>query len=415
MSAWSSVGTREISPKPRKTASAKIVRLRPGSCSPAPPPSGARPFVGDAVNLDDLVLEVELERALLDEQREEALRGSASTSGRPSGRHRARQVERADDRDARDLDGLARLVSSQFPPASAARSTTTEPRRLAHRLARQQDGRRPPGMSAVVMTPSASAAAAAATSPARAGAGLRWSPPRTRPRSPARDLELEERRRAEALDLLAGGRADVECGDKRRRACARWRFLGGPRLAPSGTSTRAGVIVRCRGPHRKELAEGRRDEEHGLVAGHRALGGQRVHGLRARDPGHRAGENPVTPLGEGSRELGLGQRLQEADERGALREERDLVLEGLRTLADDVGAERVRRGGDRGARSAMPRRRTSPRPPRSIRRRPRCLPRPARGRRRARARARSAGAALLERLAACGPESTVARGRAIRP
>ena len=165
--------------------------------------------------------------------------------------HRARQVERADDRDARDLDGLARLGVLAVP-ARLCREVDDHARAIsAHRLARQQDGRRPPGMSAVVMTPSASAAAAATSSCSRRC----WL--RKCRRVPAlgllaRDLELEERR-AEALDLLAGGRADVECGDNGAEPARGGDSLEARDSALESEHPRRRDRARCRGQHRKNL------------------------------------------------------------------------------------------------------------------------------------------------------------------
>ncbi len=78
-----------------------------------------------------------------------------------------------------------------------------------------------------------------------------------------------------------------------------------------------------------------------LVAGNRALRGERVHRLGARDPRHcierEAGH---VPLGERARELGRGERLEEPDDDGALGEQGDLGVGRLLHLADDLGPER---------------------------------------------------------------------------
>ena len=122
-------------------------------------------------------------------------------------------------------------VSSQLPPASAARSTITEPGRMpatVSSVTRRGAGR--PGTSAVVMTTSKSFVFSASSSCCRCG-----SLGRQRLRVAAlvlgvgdAEVELEELG-AEALDLLLHRRRARRSPTPARRAGAPWRSPAGRR------------------------------------------------------------------------------------------------------------------------------------------------------------------------------------------
>ena len=145
-----SVGTFEITCTPRKAARIRTV-------------SSIRKLVftrrcllpGHARAGGDLVVEVEHELALGREVGEQRLDVAGIELARVV-RHLARQVEQADDRHAVARRPPRRAaVSSQLPPVSAARSTITEPGRIASTAdAGISFGAGRPGIAAVVITAS---------------------------------------------------------------------------------------------------------------------------------------------------------------------------------------------------------------------------------------------------------------------
>ena len=186
-------------------------------------------------------------------------------------------------------------------------------------------------------------------------------------------------------------RAHVEGGDDRAEASG-----GGDRLQAGDAGAEDEHLRRRDRARRRSSASGRTcracsaASEDGLVAGDRALRGERVHRLRAgdaRDRVHR--ERGHAALGERLHELGVDERLQQRDEHLAVAQARDLFGRGLLHLADEVGL-RVERPSPSGRPARRPprrrrRRRRRLRRPRldehlDCRRRPAASPCPARGR-----------------------------------
>ena len=116
--------------------------------------------VGDARLARDLVVEVQLEPAVLDEVLQQGLDVAGVHLARVL-RHRAGQLSRPTIVTLWRTTVSPGTVSSQFPPVSAARSTMTEPGRMPNTAASvMSTGARLPGIAAVVMTASASATCA---------------------------------------------------------------------------------------------------------------------------------------------------------------------------------------------------------------------------------------------------------------
>ena len=123
--------------------------------------------------------------------------------------------------------------------------------------------------------------------------------------------------------------------------------------APRTSTFAGGIVPAAVVSMGKNLPSVLGGEEDRLVAGDRALRGERVHRLRAgdaRDRVHR--ERRDAALGERPGGLAVGQRLEERDERLAVAEARDLVGGRPLHLADDVrlGVDAPRRGHDPRAR-----------------------------------------------------------------
>ena len=234
-------------------------------------------------------------------------------------------------------------VSSQFPPASAARSTITEPGRIPRAAsAVMSTGAGRPGMSAVVMTASDSATWRRDQLLLALVLVLRERDRVATLAFGALDVELEEGG-AEALDLLLHGGTHVEGGDDGSEPPR-----GGDRLQAGDSRAEhedARGRDRARGgrQHRQELRQVVGRDQRGLVAGDRALRGERVHRLRsgdARDRVHR--ERRHAPLGEGAHEVAVDEWLQERDEDLPVAELRHLFAGGLLHLRNDVDSrERV--------------------------------------------------------------------------
>ena len=178
---------------------------------------------------------------------------------------------------------------------------------------------------------------------------------------PLRALHVElEEGRAEALDLLLHDRADVEGRDDGAQSPGGGDRLEAGHAGPEHEHLRGRDRPRGRREHREELPQVLGREERGLVPRDRALGRERVHRLRsrhARDAVHR--ERGDALGGELSQRLGVGERLEEPDQRLPRAEGLDLRL-----------ATACRRGRRRRPpRRARPRRRCGHRPRRTRRRR----------------------------------------------
>ena len=188
-------------------------------------------------------------------------------------------------------------------------------------------GARPPGTSAVVITTSEAATCSAMTSCSRA-------------RSSSLDLAGVaalglgfllhflggHERGAEALHLLPCGRPNVERLDLGSEPAGRGDGLQARHARAQHEHLRRGDRARRGHHHREELDRGVRPQERGLVAGHRAHGGEHVHALRPRDSRHELhGQRRHAPLGEPLQEVAVPMRIQQADEDGAGRELGDLI------------------------------------------------------------------------------------------
>ena len=120
------VGTFEITSKPRKIASTRIVSSTTRPRSVTPPP---RPFARHAGAGGDLVVEVERELAAPREVLEQ--RGDvARVEPARVGGHQRRHVGSPTIVTPSCSISWPGCVSSQLPPVSAARSTITEPARM---------------------------------------------------------------------------------------------------------------------------------------------------------------------------------------------------------------------------------------------------------------------------------------------
>ena len=153
----------------------------------------------------------------------------------------------------------------------------------------------------------------------------------------ARDAEVEPVR-AEALDLLAHDRADVEAGDDGAEPAR-----GRERLQARDARADHEHLRRRDGPgrghqHREEAGEMLRGEQRALVAADRRLRRERVHRLRARrarDRLHRERDHAARrePLDA----LAVGERVEIGDQELALAQPRSLGVVRLRTF-DDASA-----------------------------------------------------------------------------
>ena len=126
--------------------------------------------MGDTGGADDLVGKVDAQAAVdvqvLEQRRDVAGVQLARVLGHPG-----RGLQRRHDRDAVDVVVSPGVVASQLPPASAARSTTTEPCRIDATIARViRIGAGRPGIRAVEITTSDSATCRATSSCSR-----RWA------------------------------------------------------------------------------------------------------------------------------------------------------------------------------------------------------------------------------------------------
>ena len=243
----SSVGTFEITSKPRKIASTSIVSSMTVSVarrSARPPPRARHAGAGD-----DLVVPVERAarrraRACC-EQRGDVARvelarvRTASCAAGSSARRSSRR---------RSTTSSPGSVSSQLPPVSAARSTITEPGRIARTAAAVTSfGAGRPGIAAVVMTTSNSGIRCLERGLLRGLLLAASAPARSRPRSPRR------RRRDRGTSRRATRPARRPPGGRRtptrpRRAGARSRSPAGPRRprrsrAPSPAATVPAAVI----------------------------------------------------------------------------------------------------------------------------------------------------------------------------
>ena len=176
-------------------------------------------------------------------------------------------------------------VSSQLPPVSAARSTITEPGRIAaHRVRGDEHGRAAGrGSAAVVMTTSDSATCVAISSCSRSVLllGELGRVAARRPRRPRRRARGTSRRGSRPAPSRPGA-----CRRPRRprRGAAPSRSPAGPATPAPRTSTFAGGIVPAAVVSiGKNFASVLGGEEHRLVAGDGRLRRERVHRLGARD------------------------------------------------------------------------------------------------------------------------------------
>ena len=174
-------------------------------------------------------------------------------------------------------------VSSQFPPASAATSTTTDPGRMRVTAAagiRRGAGR--PGTSAVVITASKSGIRSSSAACWLACSSDGELPRVAAGRLLAADAEVEEGR-AEALDLLLHHGPHVERRhDRAQPPRGRDRLQAG-HAGAEDEHLRRGHGAGGRHQEREELLQPVGGEQRRLVARHRALRGERVHRLSARD------------------------------------------------------------------------------------------------------------------------------------
>ena len=168
--------------------------------------------------------------------------------------------------------------------------------------------------------------------------------------------EVEERR-AERLHLLLDRRPDVE-----RRHDRAEPPRGRDRLQARDAGAEHEDARRRDRPgrghqHREELRAPVGAEQHALVAGDRRLRGERVHRLRARDPGHRLHrERDDAALAQPLDALGVGQAARGSRSARRPRERRDLVRARLRDTDDDA---RRPQAGSRGRRASRRPRRTA--------------------------------------------------------
>ena len=168
----SSRDTRRITPRPMNVASTKTKswhqKSAAGAAAAASVGGHARllgerlagprvpdlALVGDERALLDVVVQVELEGAVLGERLQEGGEVAREEQARVE-RHRGRQVERRHDRDAATRTVSPGRDSSQLPPPSAARSTITAPGFIDRTMSAVTSlGANTPPMSAVVTTTS---------------------------------------------------------------------------------------------------------------------------------------------------------------------------------------------------------------------------------------------------------------------
>ena len=153
----------------------------------------------------------------------------------------------------------------------------------------------------------------------------------------AADAQVEERR-AERLDLLGHRRADVEGGHDGAEPSRRCDRLQAGDARAEHENARRGDGPGRGHQHREQLRAPVGREEHRLVAGDRGLRRQRVHRLGAgdaRDRLHR--ERDDASLAQARDAVGVGQRLEEADQHDAGRKRGDLVHGRLADPDDGVG------------------------------------------------------------------------------
>ena len=239
-------------------------------------------------------------------------------------------------------------VSSQLPPRSAARSTTTDPGGIAvDHLRRDEDRRALAGNQRRGDDDVAARRRPSASSRAAGGRTTRPAPSRSRPcprrrRSRARS---STNLRAEALDLLLDGRA----ARRRPRTLAPSRRAVAMACSPATPAptmkTRAGAIVPAAvisiGNMRGSAFGG---QQHRLVAGDGRHRRQHVHALGARDARHQLHrEEALTPVG-GERPDGIGRakRIGEADDRLARPEQRRVGRHSTHLQHDVRRAEQLR-------------------------------------------------------------------------
>ena len=104
--------------------------------------------------------------------------------------------------------------------------------------------------------------------------------------------------------------------------------------------------------HRQRALESGRRVDHGLVAGEVRLRGQHVHHLRAADARHQLHrEERDTALGQSIEALGIGERIEHADQRRALLHRLDdgRALAAARSARCRRRQPRRHRSGDLGA------------------------------------------------------------------
>ena len=123
---------------------------------------------------------------------------------------------------------------------------------------------------------------------------------------------------SEATCSLTAGRTSVAVtmAPSRRAVAMAWR----PATPTPMTNTRAaGTVPAARHHHRQSALERGSGIDHGLVAGEIRLRRQHVHDLRAGDARHQLhGEQSDAGLGQRIEAFGIGERIEHADQRGAL-------------------------------------------------------------------------------------------------
>ena len=231
----------------------------------------------------DLVVEVESSR-----RRDQQAAGPgrcASTSGSRAAASRLGRLSEADDRDAVRARRSRRARSARSSrPVSAARSTMTEPGRIAaHRGLRDEHRRGSPGIAAVVMTASASADVRRDQLLLALRAAPRRAPSRSRPRSPRPSTSSSRKvaPRLSTCSLTTGSR--VEGRDDRAEPARRRDRLQPGHAGAEHQHLRRRDRARGRRQHGNEPAERSAASKHRLVAGDGRLRGERVHRLRAGD------------------------------------------------------------------------------------------------------------------------------------
>ena len=234
-------GTFEMTSKPMNAASTKTVSSTISGLVHAD-----APLVGDAGGADDLVGEVERAGAPSTTGAAAASRRCGRTAGSRAAACRSRAGSGATIVTPSTVVGLARVVGLAVAArVSAARSTTTEPCRIAATIARvTRIGAGRPGMSAVVITTS-DVGDVPRDELLLEAVGLLGELLRVAAGALAVALGQLDRdeRRAEALDLLARGRRARRTPTRPRRAGARSRSPAGRRRRRRAPAPCAGGTV----------------------------------------------------------------------------------------------------------------------------------------------------------------------------